>query len=736
MAGPLDLRGRVTIVDNATPTLKKIEHALASIGRQTGRKSGFSAHLGGSARGAPAGSLGFGMTAFGFTALIGATKEWNDALWGTNAALLANEDVQARVAAGDMPGAIRLAATQTAQMSEEAVRLSRELNLLPELFAKAGMEATKMGLDYQKSLALMRAAGAVFMSDNEADPQDITKALGTYGLLYGQEEDPQAYAKQVYERASMLAYAGGKTRTSASKIEAGARNYMGIHGAFGGRFEDLIALIATGSQAGQFERVTGTSQKSLLARFMRMPPGGYAAMAAAGINLKEFMDFGAVDPTRATNAIIQAFPQQLGTGARGNLFKFLETAQREGRLGNPEIISETMAELERNGLKFSGDEDRDAAFQKLGALMHGAGGNFDPIAMFASVQRAIEEGRATPAIMSAIGEPRRIHEYLAILKLFPEMLRLRDELIADDGKYLSSVEKAFPESAAGRIAAMTGAFQRLQIAIMSNEGLFTFISGLERVFDWASKLPPELVTIALAAVTGRAALGGLVWIFGGALRAVTGLLGGLARLRGALALFSGFSAAAAAGAPLLGFLTRLAGAATNAAKGLGRVGKLGGLWGGAKALGKVGLRFLPGVGWVIAAGAAGYAGYQAWQRGEDAAGIAKDTALGAIGLDGDETATTEGHGAPYQPDSGAPMFDADDLAASVAEAERGAGRLRAALTLDLTAEGRRMGETLAQGILQSIPGAVSAASSLAARARAAASGPIQLNTGPNMRPAR
>jgi hypothetical protein len=744
MSGPLTLRGRVIITDGATPTLKKIEHALASLGRMTGRQGGL---LSGSARGTPAGALGFGMTAFGFTALIGATRQWNDALWGANAALLANKEIQDKVAAGDMPGAINLAKVQTGEMANEAMRLSREMKLLPELFAKAGMEATKMGLSYQESQAIMRAAGAVFMSDKDADPSDIAKALGTYGLLYGKESDPDAYAKQVYDRASQLSLAGAKTRTSASAIEGGARNYMGIHGAFGGRFEDLIALIAMGSQAGQFEKETGTSLKSLQARFLRMPASGYAAMAGSGIDIRNFMDFGAVDPTRATNAIIQSFPQQLGKGARGSLLKFLEKAQRDGRLGNPEIIAETMAHLEKNGLEFAGDEDRDAAFNKLGALMSGVGGKFDPIGLLSEVSKAVEEGRASPGILGIIGEGKRVHQYAALLKLFPEMLKLRDELLADDGNYLKSVEAAFPDSQAGRVEALGAAFQRLQVAIMSNEGLLTFVTGLERVFEWASKLPPELTALALGAVAARAAFGGLAWVFGGAVSAAIGIVGGFARIRGALAMFSGFGAAAAAGAPLLAFLSKLATAASTAAKGVGAVGKLAGLgglgaiWGGAKALGRMGLRFIPGVGLVLAGVGAGWAAWDAYSRGEDTGEILKHGTLGALGLDvGD--AEAEGapagdwrSGARYQPDDGPSKFDAENLSRIAAEAEAAGQRIRSALAIDLSAEGRRAMETFAAGITAGGAAAVAAAEGVAARVKAAGAG-VRLNTGPAMAPAR
>lgn len=782
MAGPLDLRGRVTITNGASGTLGAVQRQLHAIGSMSG-KAGKQVNsvLSGSARGGPAGSLGFGMTAFGFGALIGATKEWNDAIWGTNAALLAGEEAQKRVAAGDMPGALNLAKKQTEVMRDEAMRLSRELNLLPELFAKAGMEATKMGLDYKQSQAVMRAAGAVFMSDKDAEADTIAKALGTYGIIYGQEKDPDAYAKQVYQRASALAFAGAKTRTSASAIEEGSRNFMGLHGAFGGHFEDLIALIAAGSQVGQFEKVTGTSLKQLQARFLRMPASGYGAMAGAGIDLKKFMDFGAVDPMRATNNIIQSFPQQLGKGARGNIFKFLEKAQREGRLQDPGIIGETMTELEKNGLKFAGDEDRDSGFNKLAAIMSGVGGKFDIIGLFSEATKAIEAGKAGPGIMGLIGDPKRIHEYLAVMKVFPDLQKLRDDIKGDAGNYLKAIEMGFKGSDAGKVADLLAAFQRLQIALMTNDGFRMMVGGLASVFEWMSKLPPEVVAVGMGLVGLRAGFAAIGWLFGG-LIAQGGRL--LAIFAGIRAMLPGGAAAAAAGAGLfsmgnaakgvaagaaaaaaskkiagLGAATAsgrmiagmsgagvaAAGAGAGAMGAMGMFGKAGSwLWGGAKG---VLSRW-----WPLMMMGAGYGAADEYYNGGSWSEILKRAGKGAFGLDlglfggdakADDSAPDGESLPPVEVDQGAesgtgtPGLDiAANGQAAIADAQSIAQQIQQIFaSIDLASAGQQMMASLAAGIQAGGAQAVAAANSVASQVQAAGAR-VNLNTGPNMQPAR
>lgn len=748
MAGPLDLRGRVTIVDGASGTLGAIQRRLTAVGNMTGRAGRHvNTVLGGSARGAPAGGLGFGMTAFGFGALIGATKEWNDAIWGINAAFLASDEAMSRFKSGDRVGALDLAKKQTGAMRAEAMRLSREMQLLPEVFAKAGMEAAKMGLDFEKSKAVMRAAGAVSMSDRDADASDMAKALGTYGILYGQEEDRQKYAQQVYERASALAYGGAVTRTSASAIEEGARNFMGIHGAFGGQFEDLIALIASGSQAAQFEKVTGTSLKQLQARFLRMPATGYAALAGAGIDLKNFMDFGAVDPMRATNNIIQSFPQQLGKGARGKLHQFLEKAQRDGRLQDPAIVSETMAHLERSGLKFAGDEDRDAAYAKLSAIMSGVGGKFDIIGLFAEVSKAVKEGRAGPGIFAQIGDPRRIHEYLAQMRLFEDMLKLREAIKNDDGHYLRAVELGFKDSEAGKVANLLAALQRLQVALMTNDGFQMFVGGLASILEWLTKLPPELVATGLGLVGVRAAFSGLAWVFGG-------FAAGAARLIGVFAGGGGLGALAASALfaaralkmlslaglafgvgklvydnwkPIEDFLNSIGLKAGNAATEIERLKAAwaGGDWrdaarwlGGKDKDGNIEdkgvLGQIPGV----------YGGAE-WL---------KDLLLKAPSAAHDFFLGTPAHGAELnEPAAGGlgggartqPLADAQSIAAQV----------RDTLTLDLYSTGYESMSSYAAGLAAAGAQAVATANRIVGQVRAA-SQKVQLNTGPNMMPAR
>lgn len=476
-------------------------------------------------------ALSGGMAAYGLQSLVQATRESAQLTFDAQNALLASAmDDKALKTGGDQ---LERARKQAEQLRTEAMNLSRSMGMMPEVFQKAGTEAAKMGLNFDQSKSMMKAAGLVQMSDKDADAATMAKALGTYGIIYGSEKDPAKYDQQLNERASMLALAGAATRTSASKIEEGMRNLMGAHGAFGGAFEDGVAIVAMGSQLGQMEKETGTAFKSLTTRFLRMPAEGRAAMAAAGIDQNKFMDFSAVDPTRATNQLVGAFPQQLTKGARGNISKFLERAQREGRLKDPEIINQTLAMLEKQGLKFAGDADREQGTAKIGSIMHGAGGKFDPIGLLQEVNKAIDEGRAGPNIWAAIGEPKRLHQYAAFRTSMDDLIALRDKLKNDKGGFLNLMEQGFAPSDIGKISRLESNIRRFQMNLMRSEGIQTFVQGLGDIAEgFANLSPASQNAIGLGVVT--AALAGPVMIASRALWAMgaasTAALVGLGRM--------------------------------------------------------------------------------------------------------------------------------------------------------------------------------------------------------------
>ena len=469
----------ISLVDRVTGPARGIAGALRGIERNGARA--FFLGAGQDARRAGAHftrATGAALAAgYGLRAITEPAREFNQAIWDTTAALLGQT------------GALKPAQEQAEVMRKTAIDLSRAYGVMPESFAKAGAEAAKMGLSFGKSQAVMRAAGMVQTSDSEADAAAMAKSLGTYGIIYGAPEDDTGYGQQVQARASSLALAGAKTRTSASKIEEGLRNYMSVHGAFGGQFEDAVALIAMGSQTGLLEKETGTALKTMTTRFLNMPTPGRAALGAAGIDMNRFMDFSAADPFRATGNLITLFPEKKKKGARGRLMKFLEKAQRDGRMKDPSIIEETLHQLENEGVRFAGAEDRDAAVSKIAAVLHGAGGKFDPLGFFAEVQRAIDDGRAGPGVLAQILEPKRAQQYLSILKTLADAKVLRDDLVKDQGRYLELIGQGYQMSDAGKIVAMEAAWRRLNLALVRTDAIQKMVGFLARMGEALASMP-------------------------------------------------------------------------------------------------------------------------------------------------------------------------------------------------------------------------------------------------------
>lgn len=536
--GQLSSRLVISLVDRVSGPARGITGSLRSLTAQARAQPLLVA--GNQARQAGAHFVRFGASAmtaaYGLRALLEPTREFNTSIWGTTAALAGQTK--------DM----KLAQRQADDMRVTALKLSKAYGVMPEVFAKAGEEAAKMGLSQAKSAAVMEAAGKTAMSDQNVNASAMAKSLGTYGIIYGAEEDEAKYRQQVLSRASSLALAGASTRSSASGVEEGLKNYMGVHGAFGGTFEDAVALTAVGTQGGLMEKEVGTALKTLTTRFLRMPAEGRAALSGSGIDINKFMDFSAVDPTRARNQLLAAFPQQLGKNAKSKVQGFLEKAQRDGRLKDPAIINETLQFLEKQGLDFAGSEDRDAATSKIAAIMHGAGGRFDPLGFFSEIQSAIDDGRAGPGIMAAIGEPKRLSQYLSLLKTLEEAKNLRDELVRDKGRYLESIAKGYTQSEAGKLVAMEASWTRLSLSLVRSNGIQTALGTLEwmaNVFegmpDWASSAAGGLLAFAAVATPVGYALRGL----GATLKAFYAYGIGAAKAMGLLGL--GGSGAAAGG---------------------------------------------------------------------------------------------------------------------------------------------------------------------------------------------
>lgn len=760
-----DLKGRVVITNAGSSVLTQVRRDMDAVANASRRiDTSFGQRISNAYKSATASAdhfhrstLGYGAAAaaagLGLRGLIDSAKEFNAAIWGANAAFLGSDtDARGQQFENDAER-LKAAREQAVALREAAKELSRQFGLMPETFAKAGEEAAKMGVSFAKAKGIMLASGLVQMSDREAKSNDIAKALGTYGIIYGSPDDDAGYNQLAIQRASMLALAGAKTRTSASKIEEGLRNYMGIHGAFGGSFEDAVAMVATGSQLGQLEKETGTALKSMISRFLNMPALGRSALAAAGIDLRQFMDFSGADPMRAANQIVQLFPQRLNKGARGSIVQFLEKARGDGSINDPQIINRVVQHLEKLGMKFAGAEDREAASNKIAAIMHSIGGKFDPIGAFAAIAEAVESGKAGAGIWSAVGEPKRIHQNVALMKAIKDIKRLREELKQDLGRYLGLVAQGFSESEAGRIVRLEASLRRLQLALVNSEVIQSFVQGLADIAEAVEKLDPVWASWVGGLAAGLAtltAVGLAVGVIGRglsaiarvwpAVKAITGI-GTMAA--GAAALGAGGSAVAArvlgraglgagiVGAPILG--PGAAAAAGVAGIAAGRMTMMGGLR--AIALG-AGRFFVPGLG-IVMLGMTAYGAYQGYQETGTVGGAVR----GALGLGNAKADTvpksdldaagvsrlrrqSRAPGMPAEPGS--------EASAAEQQVQSSMDRIRATVqSVDLTMEGQRIMQTLAAGMRIGAGEVDAVMGATMGRVRAQA-GMVKLNTGANV----
>jgi hypothetical protein len=653
----------ISLVDQVSGPARKIATELRAL-KDVARSSPFAAMRAETDRmrrsfGTAATSAGGLMaSAWGFSALLQPTREFNESIWGIEAAFLGSA-----TAAETNATVLARSRTEAERMRSSAIALSKAYGIMPETFAKAGEEAAKMGLNYSKSNAIMKSSGLVQMSDREAQGNIIAKALGTYGIIYGAPEDDAGYAATANNRASTLALAGAKTRTSASKIEEGSRNYMGLHGAFGGQFEDMIAMIAMGTNTGMMEKEAGTALKSFQSRFLKLDAPARSAIASSGINVGDFADFGEVSPMRAANQLVQMFPQQMSKGARGKMVKFLETAQAtidpktgKSQLADISIVNRMVQMLEKDaGLKFAGAEDREIAANKIAAVMTNVGGKFDVLGALEAMSKSIEEGRAGPAIAGIVGEQKRIHQTLSFVKAIGEIKKLRDELMADKGRYLELVASGYGGSDAGKIVSLESSLRRFNLSLVRSDGVQAMLKGLADMAEWFEKLPSS-TSNAIGGMMAFALVAAPVGF------ALTGIAAGLMVVYRAARLLS---------IPLIKVVSLLGGLRGGSAAGLGAGGIAAGIAG------------------VGAAGLAAKSLFSMANRtpGAAAAGAASSRMVAGMGAGGQMVAGMSAAGAAAAAGAAGAAAARPGVAAMIGRlAIKGASRLFLPLALALTAK--------------------------------------------------
>ncbi|MGE0022112.1 MAG: phage tail tape measure protein [Hyphomicrobium sp.] len=768
MAGPLDLRGRVSFTQNGG-VLGAVQRQLQQIGAQTGKRTvpmgtfASNALVTGAANARRFQGSVVGATA-GTWALVSAMKkaeDFNRNVFGVGVAAIG--DYTSRDGLGKVVVDMDKVRASMERVSKVSRDLAHEIPETPTKLSGIAETLAKAGFGDEKLAAATKWAAILGTTDTETAASDLGAFASVLDTIYKPQQG-EAWGEFFKRQLDIVRVAAAETRLSLASTMEGLRPFSALYSILGQSETENAMMLMAGVRKGGEAAEVGHTLKSNMLRMLRSTAESTSRFSALGLRRSDYTDLSAMDPMRASGNLSRVFRNAEIKGKfRSHLESMMQKAIEDGTFDTDEFQTKIMGMVAKRGnIDLSDELSREAFEEKFANAIFAGGARFN---MLKLLEDLIAKG-ATAADIGTIFEGRRIGTNTQILEgikeFGPEFL---SKLNNADGTGLLAVLEALQGSDYGRLQKFSAMLEDFQIKLANSEGFQKFLTGLTMAFDALGKAPAWLTNVAVAAgilgialtplamaFRGLAALaGGLRWLAG-----LVGLGGGAAAGRGLFSLGSaatGVGAAAAAAAASkkigqMGALTRsgsmISGmsAAGGAAGAVGSTAAgLGGLLG--KGAGMVGrfARWLPWIGMPLMALGAGWGAADAYEKGGSWWDVIKGAGFGALGLGG------EAHAAQGPADTELPAVEVDqgatgglDVASqgqqAVSDAQSLGAQIQAAFaSIDFAAIGQQMMAQLAAGITAGGAQAVAAANNVASQVRAAGQR-VQLNTGPNMQPAR
>lgn len=526
----------ITAVDRASPVFARVAQTAAAAANVYTGLAGRMDAVAASMRTAMS-TMALPATA-AMTALIQRTQDFEKALVGVQIAGIA-DNLKDRVVDFET---IRESAKRT---QEEAMRLSKALSLPPTGFVKAAEAALKMGLSADKVSKLMEMSGSVHIQDNGISQEKATEFLGTVGILFGAGTKGRDYNEDITRYANQWLAVANMTRTSASKLEEGLRQFAPLYASLGQSFVSTASMLAAGTQAGLTEVELGTAFKSAANRFLNTTHTGRDSMIVSGlwdeIQKAKLIDMSAATSRQAMLNMKQLFAGRISKKDENPLRDLLEEGERGKLFMDAAYQQRLFAHVNR----ITGARDAptmEANQEKvLTAIMTGGGSiQMDKIMQLMAKMQA--EGRLTDAHLGKIFEGRHIARYKAIFSMLPEYVKLMERASNVNDEFTKSGNKIWNESDAGRWTATVASFDRALVKLRQSEGVRSFVGAIEAVTQAFASMPTALSEFAGKALVASVGIGALGLALSGVAKAamvVAGnpLLKGLFLGGGALGLF-------------------------------------------------------------------------------------------------------------------------------------------------------------------------------------------------------
>jgi hypothetical protein len=740
MAGPLDLRGRVTITNGGSGTLGAIRRDLTAIGNQTKRMSAGTLVGNALATGAAnskkfAANVGAATVGvWGLMSAVNKAEEFNRNVFGVGTAAM-SENV--RREAGKVVYDYDKIQEAMARTERTALALSSEIGQTPSRLSGIAEVLAKAGFDDNKLAATTRALAII----SETDLETPASRLGEYASILETIYKPkpgEAFGNFMARQLDVVRVAAGETRLSVGSVMEGMRPFAALYAQLGMDETQSSRLLMAGIKGGGEATEVGHTHRSTALRLM-IPTGPQMdAFNRSGLNRADYMpDLKAMSPKRAVQGLAATF-----TGIKGKFRTELEQdfdkASREGKSLDPEFLDRVrMKVAQKAGIDLSDMLSSDAFDERFSNVIFEAGKEVKVDKFWDDVVQK----NFTPNQVASILERRRIGTLQQIMTgLKNHGAEYADKLAMADGSGVDAVQRVRDSTNFGNLQRTAAMWEKFQISIANSGGLQTALGGLTRLFEVLGSLPQPVGEMVVAAGLLAVALTPLSMLFRGLAtiaRAVGALFGagrvaaaGGAGLAGVMGAGAGVAGSTAAGRLMAGGMTAAGAAAANAkvgarmSAGMSASGAAGSAAGTA---GRFGARALSRLLLPLGIGMAGYDAYTGYQKDGWKGALLNPLTLGMY---------SGGAGASETSQPGSSQGSGLDPSAANQSAESVKQQIESVFaSISLFSAGQQAMATLAAGITAGGAQAISAANSVAAGVRAAGQR-VQLNTGPNMQPAR
>lgn len=703
--------------------------------------------------------IGFGSSAvtagMGLYGFINATREFNESKFGYGFARITDY-----IKGGKLDTAAWKADMDAT--AGAARRMAGAVGSTADVTMKARAEVEKLGFKGKEAESIWTAALGLHLS--EPDALAAGQAATFVGSVYrAYEKQRVALAAQMGKDANdpgfidawikgiagKTAVAGAESALGPADLVEGMRQYAPQWAQFGMTPEFAMAMLAHGSNYGFRATELGTAFKSMASRIIKPTAGGLRALNALGIDRSKFMNTDASDPMKAINTLNSMLGGSLFNGRGGKdrrvkLIQQLMEAQKDGTTGTPEFQEKLTNQIART-LGRRTEEDLQEIQQAVANATLTAGGqiNLDGL-----LQEIIKK-KAGPAALLEIFEGRHYARGTPTFEFYDKMYALLERLQATDGSVIDSVIEGRKQTEAGTASQLAGAWKELLLAMQDTGVIKSAADAIMSIASGLRALPPDVIKIGTGLIVFGTALTTLSFAASGALAAVRLLYAGMLGLASIAGFGGGAAATAATGGRLFSMGAGVTGgaaakiAAQRMALGMGKGGQMisgmsaaGGLAAGGAAAGGVGRGLLaragallvPGLGVVMLGASAGsgiYSAYKDYQATGSALSALKAFGWGAFTMGLGSTANAAeapgGANAGQQAPSGTPGGADAGAGQVVMDVQAAMNRVRGIVAaVDLTAEGTRIMNSLANGMRAGIPAVQAAASSAAAAAAGSA----------------